>query len=93
MLLQVESPVQDEEAVLTPLRIKIENIDMRIAEQRSKLEKELDKTNPYKLKNQSGGQELNPTIDFEKERKQRELENQNRPPDDQDNNRTFNLDR
>ena len=74
-------------------KLSLENIDMRIAEQRSKLEKELDKTNPYKLKNQSGGQELNPTIDFEKERKQRELENQNRPPDDQDNNRTFNLDR
>ena len=69
------------------------NIDMRIAEERSKLEIELSKSSPYRDKNQGGGQELNPTIDFEKARKQREDKGKGRPSSDYDDDRTYNLDR
>lgn len=74
-------------------KLTLENVDMRIAEERSKLENELAKTSPYRVKKQSGGQDLTPTIDFEKSRKQREENGKNRPPKDLDDDRTYNLDR
>lgn len=74
-------------------KLTLENVDMRITEERSKLENELAKTSPYRHKNQGGGQDLNPAIDFEKARKQREDKVQNRPSPDRDDDRTYNLDR
>lgn len=74
-------------------KLTLENIDMRITEERSKLENELAKTSPYRDKKQSGGQDLNPAIDFEKARKQREDKGQNRQLPDRDDDRTYNLDR
>ena len=74
-------------------KLTLENIDMRIAEERSKLENEIAKVSPYKHKNQGGGQDLNPAIDFEKARKQREDKGKGRPSSDHDDDRTYNLDR
>jgi hypothetical protein len=74
-------------------KMTLENIDMRIAEERSKLENELAKTSPYRRKNQGGGQDLRPTIDFEKSQKQKKDKDEKRPSKDLDDDRTFNLDR
>ncbi|MCB0539855.1 MAG: hypothetical protein KDE33_20230, partial [Bacteroidetes bacterium] len=74
-------------------KLTLENIDMRIAEERSKLENDLAKTSPYQNKKQGGGQDLNPTIDFEKAREQREDRQRKRPSQDRDDDKNYNLDR
>jgi hypothetical protein len=74
-------------------KLTLENVDMRIAEERSKLENELAKTSPYRDKKQGGGQDLKPTIDFEKAREQREDRQRKRPSQDRDDDLTYNLDR
>lgn len=72
-------------------KMTLENIDMRISEERAKLENELTITSPYKDKGQAGGQTRDHVIDLDREKKRRP-DKSSKPPRNFDDTQ-FNLDR